>query len=256
MKRIFALLLTVLMLAGCANSEAPAVTTEAPTPTTVETTAPTETTVPQLSYEGLTATFVGDSITYGVATEKRYFEYLEEALGLGRIYPMGVSGSCYSTQSEVGLDKEPLTVRAGLIPKSDLIFIMMGTNDMGRNTPLGTPEDTSDVSLYGAIHVVLTGLQKSHPDSRIILLTPCPRRDLEVNRLGLKLTDYVEAIQTAARLHGVLCVDMYKPLAGEFSMDNTEKYFPDRLHPNADGHQLMADVLEAWLLENADAVLG
>lgn len=253
MKRLFALILAVMLLAGCTDAVAPAVTTAAPTaPTTIATT------VPQSPYEGLTAVFIGDSITHGVGTTNgdRYFEYLADTLDLGRFYPMGVSGSCYSTQSDLGIDKEPLTIRAGLIPNADLIFILMGTNDMGMNTPLGTPEDTTDVSLYGAIHVVLTGLQQKHPDAQIILLTPCPRRDLEVNRLGLKLTDYVEAIQNAAKLHGVLCVDMYKPLAGEFSVDNTEKYFPDRLHPNAAGHQLIAAVLENWLLQNAEAVLG
>jgi len=254
MKRLLALLFAVFLLAGCTGSGVPAVTTTAPT-----TAATTEaTTQPQLSYEGLSAVFVGDSITYGVGTTNgnRYFEYLAEALDLGRIYPMGVSGSCYSTCSELGMDKQPLTQRAGLIPEADLIFIALGTNDMGRNTPLGTPEDTTDVSFYGAIHMVVSGLQKKYPDSRIILLTPCPRRDLETNKLGLKLTDYVEAVEAAARLLHVPCVDMYKPLAGYFSVENTEKYFPDRLHPNAAGHQLMADVLEEWLLENMEAIIG
>jgi lysophospholipase L1-like esterase len=243
-----------MLLAGCSGSNTPAVTTDAPT------TAPTTeaTTLPPLSYEGMSAVFVGDSITYGVGTTNgnRYFEYLAESLGLGKIYPMGVSGSCYSTCSERGMDKEPLTRRAGTIPEADLIFILMGTNDMGRNTPLGTPEDTTDVSFYGAIHVVVSGLQKKYPDSKIILLTPVPRRDLELNKLGLLLTDYVEAVETAARMHNVPCVDMYKPLAGYFSVENTEKYFPDLLHPNAAGHQLMADVLEAWLLENIDTILN
>lgn len=259
MKRLLALLLAILLLAGCSGQDVPAVTTTA-APTTDATTAPTTeaTTEVKLSYEGLSAVFVGDSITYGVGTTNgnRYFEYVAESLGLGKIYPMGVSGSCYSTCSDRGLEKEPLTVRGGTIPKADLIFIMMGTNDMGRNTPLGTPEDTTDVSLYGAIHVVVSGLQKKYPDSKIILLTPCPRRDLETNKLGLRLTDYVAAVEAAAKLHNVPCVDMYKPLAGQFSVENTQTYFPDGLHPNEAGHKLMADVLEAWLLENMEAILG
>ena len=252
MKRILALLLVLMLLAGCSAAPVETVpgTTQAPT---------TEaTTLPQLSYEGITAVFVGDSITYGSGTVNgyRYFEYLDRSLSLGKIYPMGISGSTYSACSELGVEKEPLTVRGGTVPEADLIFIALGTNDCGRNTPIGTPEDTTDVSLYGAMHVAISGLKKKYPDSKIIILSPVPRRDLERNRLGYPLTDYVEAIRTAAELHDVLYVDMYKPLAGYFSAENAEAYFPDKLHPNSAGHQLMAEVLEAWLLENIETVLA
>lgn len=66
---------------------------------------------------------------------------------------------------------------------ADFIVVFGGTNDYGFNTPLGTEEDTSDISFYGALYEMLTGLKKDHPDAAIVFMTP-------LHRVGFGGVDY------------------------------------------------------------------
>ena len=45
-------------------------------------------------WRGRSAVFVGDSITAGSGTTKKYFEYLTQMLELGSVNGMGIGGSC------------------------------------------------------------------------------------------------------------------------------------------------------------------
>ena len=71
---------------------------------------------------------------------------------------MGVGGSCVSAKSNYGTGNYPLINRYQNIPDKDLITIYMGTNDYGHNTPMGTIDDTTDVSFYGALNVIIPGI--------------------------------------------------------------------------------------------------
>jgi len=207
-----------------------------------------------LSYAGKTAAFVGDSITNGAqlnAGDLRYWEVLASKLQLGEVTGMGVNGSCYSTKSEFGMDHEPLATRYQKIPQADLIFIFLGTNDFGRSTPMGTMEDTEDVSFYGAMNMILTKLETQCPNSRIILLTPIVRYDKSTNNLGLKQSEYIDAIKAVAAQRGLILIDTYELTRQQL----TQGLFADTVHPDKYGHQVLAEALETWLQENIETVL-
>ena len=249
MKRILAFVICSILLLGlcaCKTAETPTQTNAATQP---------ETTVPAKSYAGLTATFVGDSITNGAKLnngESRYWQLLQKDLGLGEVTGMGVNGSCYSTLSEFGMDHEPLVTRYQNIPDTDLIFIFMGTNDFGRATPLGSVEDREDVSFQGAMNKVLDEVKKAHPESKIILLTPIIRFDKNVNGLGYTLDDYIAAIKEVAEKQEVLVIDN-----NALTKDSLpEGVFADTVHPDKFGHQILAGAIKTWLEENIDAVLN
>lgn len=205
--------------------------------------------------------FVGDSITYGVNTSQGniYYQILNDMIGFSNVYADGVAGSCYSATSNYGTSITPIVNRWSNIPTDrDLIVIFAGTNDYGHNTPLGTIADTTDVSFYGAMSVVINGILEANPSGRLVLFTPLHRynytdgaypNDTQPNGQGHTLKDYVDAIKDIAEMYGVPIVDLFSTacLNPRISAIKTN-YVTDGLHPNSAGHHLLAERI-APLLE-------
>ena len=66
--------------------------------------------------------FLGDSITFGVGTTKRYFDYLKDGLGIIP-YGFGIDGAQYAT---VYNEAEKATRE---VPDADCVVVFAGTND-------------------------------------------------------------------------------------------------------------------------------
>ena len=213
-------------------------------------------------WSGRSAVFVGDSITAGIGTTKLYYQFLEEALELGSVTAMGVSGSCISAYSDYGTGNQPLINRYQSIPSADLIVIFMGTNDYGHETPLGTAEDSQDGTFYGALNTIIPDLVAKHPSSKIVFVTPLHRYgfgtskilginftyDNIPNGVGATLGDYVEALKTVCTNNGVSVIDLYT----ECTLDPSDNeirtnYMPDGLHPNAAGHEVIAAIMASHI---------
>lgn len=208
-------------------------------------------------YVGKSTAFVGDSLTYGIGLEtqgNQYWVQVEEALQFGATHGMGISGSCVSTKSTRGYERSPLALRYENIPKVDMIFIFMGSNDFGCDVPMGKITDNTDVSFYGAWNMVLTKLKDKFPETKIVLMTPVPRYSMTENKLGLKLDDYVAAIKEIAEKYELPVMDLYTLTADIFTEDAIEELMPDKIHPNEEGHRLLAEIVKKWLVDNQDTI--
>ncbi|MBR6708638.1 MAG: SGNH/GDSL hydrolase family protein [Clostridia bacterium] len=210
------------------------------------------------SWRNKNVVFVGDSLTVGVGTTKPYHSYLDDMHVFKSVRALGVGGSCFSFQSDYGAKNSPLVGRYSSIPSADLIVIFMGTNDYGHETPLGTIADTSDVSFCGALNVVITGIRQNHPDSKIIFATPLHRYGFGTSKIsgkpftsdslpngrGHTLEDYVNAIKAICEKNKLPVIDLFNlcPLNPEKPEDKRQ-YFPDGLHPNAAGHEIIAQTI-------------
>ena len=209
--------------------------------------------------------FVGDSITAGTNCEgNKYWEVLEQRLELGSATAMGIPESCISATSDYGADHDPLINRYDDIPDADLITIFMGTNDYGHDTPLGSINDTSDVSFYGALNVIIPALMEKHPNAKIVFITPLHRYGFGINSAtgethtfdylpngaGHTLGDYVNAVKEICEKYGVDVIDLYGELDLDPGAEETREYYmEDGLHPNTAGHRLIAEFLEHALIE-------
>ncbi|MBO5836915.1 MAG: SGNH/GDSL hydrolase family protein [Oscillospiraceae bacterium] len=252
MKKSFAFILAALlmlsMFAGCGTTDSGETTTEA----TTQATEPA----------GLTAAFVGDSITFGVGTqteEELYWRRLEKTLEFSEVTGLGIKGSCVSAASTMGMQSGPLAKRVDQFPDVDVLFIFLGTNDYGCDTPMGTMADSMDLSFYGAWNYSLNYLKENRPNTQIILMTPAQRVETETsntNKQKLKLADYAEAIRQVGKAHNLPVIDLYTETEDKFTLLTFQQYMPDKLHLNGAGHEAIAQIIEKWWAENESTLFA
>lgn len=162
---------------------------------------------------------VGDSISSangatGLATTDVWHGRLKALYGCTVDFD-GQAGSCftYGVGAPDALSKSTriATLTAGN-PKNMIAFC--GVNDFLRNVPLGNFGDDRAASFCGAVYYFCTEVMKANPMGDLYLMTPLhtnftPYEPFmgaatkpETNHLGLKLTDYVDAMEKIAGLVG------------------------------------------------------
>jgi len=222
--------------------------------------------VGQVSDEKLTVVAFGDSITNGAGmfgvTGSTAFRGLVRARlceELGQdavVLNAGVNGDITPLALE-RLDKEALK------PKPQIVTVMFGVNDAGYYRPetdgfADTPR--VEVSQFReCLTAIVSRIQGA--GSKAILLTPLPMNrhywgtDLKAyveNGLNFLVTQYAQACREVAAGREVPLVDTYAYFENH---PETEDLVPDGIHPNPEGHQVIADLLFPTLLEAAKAVL-
>lgn len=133
----------------------------------------------------------------------------------------------------------PSMARTGLSP--DLVSVTVGMNDI-RDPAFNQERFGGElgVLLGGLTATGATVLTCTLPD--IAGIVPLPADLVEVARLRMRQASDIIREQAASR--GAVCLDVWAmPGAAD-----PELFGPDRIHPNASGHQLMADAFADLLL--------
>ena len=153
---------------------------------------------------------IGDSITYGYIPANTpgysgklnsYVELTAEKLGM-EIINKGFVGSTLANYA----DRNPMCTRYEELPDdADIVTIMGGTNDIRLNIELGTMDDRTVDTYYGALHVLLGGLYKKYyidqqQDTKIIVMTPIKLLQASASESGgtgtlVELDEWVEAVK-------------------------------------------------------------
>jgi len=226
--------------------------------------------------------FLGDSITEGVGSTKRYTDIIREKTG-AEVRNYGVNGA-----QSADLMSQIQRMEAEVGAAWDCLFIWIGTNDFNGSVPPGAwyeecvetvPNGYDEKEILIGTHLrkkrsfvmdhdtfcgrmngVLSYLRKKYADKRIILMTPIHRgfaffggdnyqpEELFANRIGLYLEDYVRVVREACDIWCCELVDLYQN-SGLFPMEdgNAALYFHDqvndRLHPNARGHERITETI-------------
>ena len=104
--------------------------------------------------------FLGDSITQGAAAtsrEKNFVSLVGKQLGC-EVVNYGVGGTRIAAQLDSDVADpygEYFILRAKKMEDADLVVVFGGTNDYGHgNAPVGTPDDTSVYTFYGAFKML------------------------------------------------------------------------------------------------------
>lgn len=232
------------------------------------------------TWKGKTVAFLGDSITDPNQSNRIYWQYLQETMGI-RAEVFAVSGYTWAQMPKMA---EGLKAKCG--DAVDAILVFIGTNDYNGNRPLGewyshTNETVNanglqvlrrrrDLSfdaktVRGAANLTMRYLKSNWPNAQIVLMTPLHRAYANFgpgnvqpaenysNGLGFFIEDYVRVTREAADIWSVPVIDLYRD-SGLYPMDTAyAKYFRDNdgndlLHPNSAGHARLAEIIRLRLL--------
>lgn len=202
--------------------------------------------------DNLTINFLGDSITEAAsipASKDRFVNRIAEATGcICRNY--GIGGTRIARQSKASsVTRHDIDFNAR-VPcmdhHADLVIVFGGTNDYGHgDAPLGFFADRSVYTFYGALHSLYSSLLDHYTEKQIVILTPLHRYDV-ANASGLDV--YVEAIRKVASTYQLPVLDLYECSLLHPRTENVDsRYFRDGLHPNEDGHAILADEIISFL---------
>lgn len=195
--------------------------------------------------------WLGDSITAnnGLASV-HYHDILAANWHAERSDNLGISGST------VGSRYDAMAARYQSIPAdADFIAIFGGVNDYGRNQPLGQYGDTTITTFYGALTVLLTGLQTTWPTVPKLFISAIHigsdfggSFSATTNALGYRQADYEAAIEQVTADYSVPHLSLYHDAGITFAIPaQAAIYSVDTLHPNNAGHQVIARKVQAFL---------
>jgi len=206
------------------------------------------------------AVFLGDSITKGAGTSdesKTYHQLLMDMAELCEAKNYGISATRIARQKIDPLqpireiDTQDFCVRVEeLDVDADIVVVFGGTNDYGHgNAPLGTPQDRTPDTFWGACHYLMNRLIERFIGKTIVIMTPLHRSNEEVpNAQGATLAEYVEIIKSVAAWYALPVLDLYSTSGIQPAVPIIkETYCPDGLHPNDEGHVLIAERLYSFL---------
>ncbi|MBO5006450.1 MAG: SGNH/GDSL hydrolase family protein [Clostridia bacterium] len=215
-----------------------------------------------MELKGIKMAVLGDSITEGVGVadkENIYYKRIARECGVRELYVDGISGSRIARQrvpSEKERHDRDFISRVNDIDEdSDLIVIFGGTNDFGHgDAPIGTPEDDTPYTFWGACNTICEMLMTRFPKSQIVFMGPLHRSE-EDNPCGSHKTapvgtlyEYIEIIKTVTRKYSIPFLDLMavSGIAPRVPVLK-ELYMPDGLHPNDAGHEKIAAKLKGFL---------
>jgi lysophospholipase L1-like esterase len=197
------------------------------------------------SYKGKKVNFLGDSITYGAGTTKAYHSYLNDILNFGVVRNYGLSGS---NIARVSGDTSSFEYRYKTMETdADIVFIFGGVNDWINTitAPIGTSTDRVTGTLYGGLHVLISGVLKKFLDKKVYFLTPLHTgNETTPNSVTNKtLSQYVDIIKEVCKFYGVPVIDLYSECVMRNEPVLGFLYGYDDIHPNERGHKNIADVI-------------
>lgn len=219
-----------------------------------------------MELKGLKINFLGDSITEGVGVsslDKLYLEILKKETNLKEVRNYGISATRYALQTgwparpkDDYVDVNSFSERFDKMDNdADVVVVFGGTNDYGHgDAPIGTFEDRTPETFYGACHYLYSGLVKKYLGKPIVIMTPLHRIGEESRSYGVKpgdfgtLKEYVDIIREVAEYYSLPVLDLYKESGLQPAIKEIqETYIPDGLHPNDEGHKVIANKLKKFL---------
>ncbi len=142
-------------------------------------------------------------------------------------------------------------------PDANIVAVFGGTNDFGHgDAPIGVITDRTPDTFWGALHLLYTGLIEKYPSARIVVLTPLHRLSEDSHYGSGKKTepsgtllDYVQVIRQAAEYYSLPVLDLYASSGLQPNVPVIrERYIPDGLHPNDEGHRVLAEQIAAFFI--------
>lgn len=214
-----------------------------------------------MDLQGKKILFLGDSITAGsgIADKEHniYWQVLGRLSGANCI-GYGISGHRIARQQAAETNGYmPFSDRVETMDAdADIVVVFGGTNDFGHgDAPIGTFDDRTTDTFYGAMHVLCLKLIERYPDAQLVFMTPLHRtseNSRSFNERGLRLSadleGYVNIITEVCAYYAIPVLDLFRVSGIQPNvLILRERYMPDGLHPNDAGAERIARKLLGFL---------
>ena len=216
-----------------------------------------------MKLNGAVINILGDSITEGVGAscpDCFYVNVLAREFGLAKANNYGISGTRIARQQQVTdhpFDQDFCMRMEDMDESADAVVVFGCTNDFGHgNAPIGTPEDRDPSTFWGACHYLMNGLLNRYSGKPVVILSPLHRSNESSSRgdgsmpEGSKqpLSVYRDILLTVARYYALPVLDLYSVSGMQPENEvNRQRLMPDGLHPNDEGHAILARKIGLFL---------
>ncbi|WP_138203186.1 GDSL-type esterase/lipase family protein [Haloimpatiens lingqiaonensis] len=177
---------------------------------------------------------IGDSLTYGFGVMKRHtwMEILKEKLKIDFVN-RGINGD--TTAGMLARSYEDI-----ILNYPDKVIIMGGTNDFisGYNLK-NVQENINLLAKEAKEHGIepIIGIQiPTEPNMARAKWT----KEVDYENVNSKIMNYREKIIEDCKLNGYKYIDFYKAFVEKIIENKDYRYYTDGIHPNYEGHKIMA----------------
>ena len=202
---------------------------------------------------------IGDSITVGTYTAEsdsspdsvahpNFSEYLKDKLGCDSLINYAINGISVSSTAAT-LPEYAIAKRYLIMEDADIVLVCAGTNDYGCGVRIGSPDDTADISFYGALDVLFRGLKEKYPKSEIYFVKPIHRSDEDGNIIGIRLEEYREAIENKARQYMIPTIDGFEIPIDPRMEAHRKAYSKDGVHIGPEGHRIYGEYVYSKIIQ-------
>ena len=211
-------------------------------------------------WQGKKWNVMGDSITADVNS---YWRKISQDLGFATARGYGIGGTALAYRTGDGsalfVDQYMAKRYTAMDLDADLVTVAGGTNDF-LQVPLGAYGDTTDTTVFGALHVLMSGLVDMYPTATIAFILPFARYNglTGVSSIdGTRFQDIQEAIVKMCNKFSLPYFDSRKLPLRFYDADQRNLWtntsiatgLPDGLHPNQLCHEtIIAPIIQKWLL--------
>lgn len=183
---------------------------------------------------------LGDSITYGAKIDDRQaFSYpaqLQQLLGdRYDVQNFGIGGvTLLKKGNRPYWEQRRLSAAADFQP--DIVVIMLGTND---SKPMNWSHKDDFAANYKELIQRFADLP-THPKIWLCHPVPAFKGDHDIRDEVIR-TEIIPLVDAVAKEMNLKTIDCYTPLVGK------QQFFPDTIHPNADGARVIAQTVHKAL---------
>jgi len=214
-----------------------------------------------MELKGKKILFLGDSITEGARTSgkaARFSSLIQESEGADCVnYGIGGTRIAYQNKPSENArwDLNFVDRVDEMDSETDFVVVFGGTNDYGHgDAAIGTFEDRTPETFYGAMHTLCSKLIAKYPTADIVFLTPLHRAVESQERIKggvntfVTLEQYINVMREVLAYYAIPVLDLYKEGKLQPQVPAIkEMYVPDGLHPNDEGHKILAQKITAFL---------